>query len=89
MNSTEYILACMGEEAGEVSQAVGKCLRFGLDETWDTRGVPNAQQLADEIRDLNFLAGMLLLPEPSPIKEKEERWYKYRGYSIALGTLVE
>ena len=34
LHNTEYqnhLLACIGEECGELQQAVGKALRFGLD----------------------------------------------------------
>ena len=30
MNLQDYLLACLSEEAGEVTQAVGKAHRFGL-----------------------------------------------------------
>ena len=38
----EHFLACLAEEAGEVVQAVGKILRFGLDDKHPKTGdVPN------------------------------------------------
>ena len=39
-HNTEYqnhLLACIGEECGELQQAVGKALRFGLDVDKETK----------------------------------------------------
>ena len=53
-----YLLACLMEEAGEVTQAAGKCLRFGLERHQPGYGV-NDHVLAAEVGDLLGIADAL------------------------------
>lgn len=57
---TIHLLACIGEECGEVQQAVGKCLRFGLDERWVKEDKANIDALFDEVLDVMAMQEMLI-----------------------------
>lgn len=47
-----HIIGCVTEEAGEVSQAVGKIIRFGLDDRKFVEGNTNLENLKAEVHDL-------------------------------------
>ena len=57
MNRTEHLLACLAEECAEVAQAVGKALRFGLDDGYPGTDRKNADDIAKEL-NLNDLSGV-------------------------------
>jgi NTP pyrophosphatase (non-canonical NTP hydrolase) len=57
MNKTEYLLVCLAEECSEVSHAVAKSLRFGLDD--GHRGITNREQLRLELADVLAIANLL------------------------------
>lgn len=59
MNLKQYLLACLGEEASEIGQEVGKCLRFTPEHTCPVSGKPNVQKLTEEIADLHAILALL------------------------------
>lgn len=97
MNRREHILSAISEEAGEVVQAVGKCLRFGMiDENPNNGYVSNGDQLIQEVNDLIALVELLgeyhyfdtsKLGLPSAITAKKEKYHKFSVYSKRLGFL--
>jgi len=52
MNTQEYLLNCLAEEAAEVIQAISKIQRFGLDSDY-ADGVSNLEALRKEVADFN------------------------------------
>lgn len=52
LSRRNHLLACIGEEAGEIQQAVGKSLRFGLFDTNPATNQTNWLELKGEIHDL-------------------------------------
>lgn len=53
MEDTNYYLACLSEECGEVVQAVGKIIRFGIDDHHPKTGnIPNHEILSRECGDI-------------------------------------
>lgn len=98
MNKTEYLLACIGEECGEVQKVVGKSLRFGLDNCFSKE--PNYEMLDSEIHDVIAAYSMLMecrvaesgRPRwelsPEKIKKKIEKINKYMKESELTGSLV-
>ncbi len=62
--NTEYqnhLLACIGEECGELQQAVGKALRFGLyDHHPDEFSSRNIDDIRMEFRDILAVFQMLM-----------------------------
>lgn len=71
MNKKEYILACISEECGEVSQMVGKCQRFGTDNTKVGRNTSNFEELRKEVHDI--VATYEMLCEEMQIESKLSR----------------
>lgn len=68
-----YILATLTEEAGEVSQIVGKCQRFGLDDYHPKTGnVPNRELMRREVNDLIAVAEMLGIKRDEKLVEKKK-----------------
>lgn len=84
MKKIEHLLACLGEEGGEVAQAVGKCLRFGVYDP--IRNKDNLINLRKEVQDVlacwtlicNELGvtGEFMLKEVEEKKEKVLRFYE-------------
>ena len=94
MNKTEHLLACVAEECGEVQQAVGKCLRFGILDTGPMTDKTNSAQLRNEIHDLIAVYQMLcdVLGESSEldvrvIDLKKDRVLKFMEHARQVGTL--
>lgn len=97
MNFKEYILTCIGEEGGEVTQASSKCLRFGMVDFHPDNGMqPNGTKLIMEVNDL--IAMVELLGETGFIDTKElnsfeakmakkEKFYKYLKYAEKCGCV--
>lgn len=52
MNRDQEILLITQEECAEVTQAISKCFRFGLDNHKPGKPKTNRQHLADELGDL-------------------------------------
>ena len=63
MGDSEYvqshILACVGEECGEIQQIVGKSLRFGILDYHPKTGEQNWSELKKEVHDLVAVYQML------------------------------
>ena len=80
---TAHLLATLGEEGGEVSQMVGKCLRFGLmDKHPKTGNIPNLELLAHEVNDLIGVAEMLgIYRDEMLVQDKKARVLKYMDYA--------
>jgi len=47
-----HIIGCVGEEAGEIGQAIGKIIRFGLHDKKHNDGPDNLTSLRNEVHDL-------------------------------------
>lgn len=99
MNLKEYILTCIGEEGGEISQASSKCLRFGMTDFHPINGMqPNGERLIQEVNDLIAIVELLgecgfvdtsKLNDFGTKQVKKEKFYRYLGYSKSLGTYTE
>lgn len=97
MNNREYLLASLGEEAGEVTQAVGKALRFGLLDSniKDPDSGTNWVKLRQEVHDLVAVYAMLCeefgeVPELDRelLEKKKEKVKKWQEYARSVGTLT-
>lgn len=90
-NRTAHLLACLTEEAGEVSQLVGKCLRFGIQDYHPKTGsIPNIELLENEINDFIAISRMLgIEPNEYEIKAKIKRVEKYMQYAKENGAYKE
>ena len=89
-----HIIGCVTEEAGEVSQAIGKIVRFGLHDHKEHDGPSNLEKLQNEVHDLVAVYQMLCkeLGEPtyfntSKLMAKEERVEHYMEYAKSIGQL--
>lgn len=83
-----YLFGALTEEAGEVSQCVGKILRFGeADFHPKTDNVPNIQLLHEELNDL-FGVAMLLgwSPDQESVRLKQAKVEKYFKYAQNGGS---
>lgn len=59
MNKTDYLLTCLAEESGEIIQAVGKALRFGLEDGYPETERTNRTDLQAELNDLFAVVELL------------------------------
>lgn len=81
----QYLLACLGEECGEVQQVVGKALRFGTyDHHPKTDDIANIELIRREVHDVLAVYTMLMrelsLPEtinPLRIQNKIAKVERY------------
>lgn len=95
LNRLDYLLACVGEEASEVGQEVGKSLRFGLTNAY--RNEPqNIQKLLQEFYQLTAVVDALTQELGVEVPEElAQRWMQQKlvslqktmAESIELGTL--
>ena len=67
MDRTQEIMLILQEECAEVTQAISKCFRFGLDHHKPGKPKTNAQHLEEELGDL--LAMIALLEQTGVITE--------------------
>jgi len=95
MNTKEHLLACLAEACAEVAQAVGKALRFGLDDKGPDSQLTNAELIAKDIIYVIAVVEMLeeagFLPTNHPIRaieEKKNRVDFYMDYAARRGTLI-
>jgi NTP pyrophosphatase (non-canonical NTP hydrolase) len=88
MDLEEYLLVCLAEECAEVSHAVAKALRFGLNHEWPGRGVTNRDALRDELRDVFRLAERLKLDFVG-LPDKGDKFARMMRLSFELGRLDE
>ena len=94
VNRTEYLLACLAEEAVEVAQRATKAMRFGCDEVQPGQELSNTQRIRQELSDLIAVAEMLeeagvpVLPlEVDAIDRKKAKVAAFMEYSRSCGTL--
>ena len=59
MTKEEYLLCCLAEELSEMSQAVGKCLRFRPMNRFEKGGPTNLDNVCTEFTDVMTLIHML------------------------------
>jgi len=92
MNTEQYLLVKLAEEAAEVAQIAIKCAQFGLTEVYPEAGTPNVDRLFGEMNDLLGVFAVLhleevfsWLPDQSQITAKKDKIYKYLEYSRSLG----
>ena len=92
----DHLLACAGEECGEVQQVVGKALRFGIWDHHPDKKITNLEMLRREVHDL--LAVYELICEelgesksidPALIRNKRQRVMHYMGYARDCGQLEQ
>lgn len=100
MNRQEHLLTCLAEEAGEVVQAVGKALRFGLKDGYPGTDRTNENDLKIEMAQLRAVfmmlmdEGFLTLEDDeiekgnAVIKAKVAKVNEYMAYAIRRGALV-
>ena len=98
MNRIEHLLVCASEECAEISQAVDKALRFGLDDGSPDRTTTNEEDIVKELHDLIAVFEMLdeegVIPSvhttdsDKAIDEKKAKVEKYLEYSKSRGTLT-
>ena len=67
MDRTKEIMLILQEECAEVTQAISKCFRFGLDHYKPGKPKTNVQHLEEELGDL--LAMIALLEQTGVITE--------------------
>lgn len=97
MNKIEYLLTCISEEGGEITQAASKCIRFGLDSPSriSKESMTNLQQLITEVNDVIAIISMLheegldisLFMDANQIANKQNKVNFYMQDSIREGLL--
>ena len=98
MTETEYLLACLVEEASEAVCLASKALRFGPEEVLDGQPYTNAERLAGKLVDLGVIQEMLhelgILPEFTTsmtkmvVAAQEAKIKKHMDVSRELGALT-
>ena len=94
ITTVPYLLGTLGEESGEVQQAIGKILRFGLYDQHREKE-SNFLELRKEVHDLVAVYEMLCDEidecsklDPDALKVKKEKVRKYMRYSQEIGQLI-
>lgn len=97
MTETEHLLTFLAEEAGEIVQACGKALRFGLDDGYPGTDRTNANDIAKKCTDLMAVLELLnehgdltwLLPDCAKRMEaKKANVREFMEYARLRGTLM-
>lgn len=91
LNRLDYLLACVGEEASEVGQEVGKCFRFGLLNAYKS-DPQNIQKLLKEFYQLAAVVDALTQELGVEVPEAlAQRWMaeKVQGLKITMAESVE
>jgi len=95
MTETEHLLTCLAEEAGEIVQACGKAMRFGLHNWYPGTDRTNADDIDRECTHLwtvrKMLADRGVFPKPTcrdTFEEKERKVREFMEYSRTRGTLM-
>lgn len=95
MEIKDYLLSCLSEEAGEITQAVGKAHRFGLLDKNPNSNNTNWVDLRNEVHDLIAVYEMLCLEfdradnlDRHLLNAKQQRVTKLMKYSEELGRLA-
>jgi NTP pyrophosphatase (non-canonical NTP hydrolase) len=76
MNKTDEIMFILQEECAEVTQAISKCLRFGIDNYKPGKPKTNREHLAEEIGDLIAMIELCYendIVDPLQVKEAQHR----------------
>ncbi len=96
MNTREYLLALLAEEAVEIAQAAHKCIRFTSEQGFDIKGMNNTCYLEKELSDLFAVVQMLNDTKfldwrinNQEILDKEAKILGYMEHSRKLGVLSE
>lgn len=90
LNRLDYLLACVGEEAGEVGQEVGKCFRFGLLNAYES-DPQNIQKLLKEFYQLAAVVDALTQELGVEVPDAlAQRWMaeKLQGLKITMAESV-
>ena len=97
VRTSEYLLEIVSEEAGEVTQAVSKLLRFGKENRCNPLSSNNEDKLLIEVYQLQGMIehlqelGILRKPSEDEIKNIKEtkinNVYKYMDESIESGII--
>jgi hypothetical protein len=91
---TGHLIGCVTEESGEVSQVIGKIIRFGLYDHHPKHDVCNIELLTREVHDLIAVHQMLMedlgldatVQQPL-IDAKKAKVLEYMKYSEEAGHL--
>jgi NTP pyrophosphatase (non-canonical NTP hydrolase) len=90
----DHLLACIGEECGEIQQVVGKATRFGLYDKNPANDEMNFNLLKKELQDLIAVYEMLCAEEKRDgllnqlaISDKKKRVLYYMEYAREVGEL--
>lgn len=70
---TKEILCIAQEECAEVTQAISKIFRFGIDSSWNGR--TNQERLEEELGDLLAMASLLQTKEIVREQKVLEAWH--------------
>ena len=76
MIKTDEIMYILQEECAEVTQAISKCLRFGIDNYKPGKPKTNREHLAEEIGDLIAMIELCYendIVDPLQVKEAQHR----------------
>jgi len=86
----KYTLYTTAEECSEVSQALMKVLRFGINQANPDNGVTNRQDLEEEIGQLQYCLDKTIqeldLNErliDKSYRNKKETWEKWEAYYVS------
>jgi NTP pyrophosphatase (non-canonical NTP hydrolase) len=60
MNKNDEIMFILQEECAEVTQAISKCLRFGIDNYKPGKPKTNREHLAEELGDLQAMIDLCI-----------------------------
>lgn len=91
-----HIIGCVGEEAGEIGQAIGKIIRFGLHDKKHDDGPDNLTSLRNEVHDLVGAYQMLCVElgedpklDLSKIADKQVKIEHYIQYAKNIDHLKD
>ena len=93
MTKEQHLLIILSEECAEVTQAVSKALRFGLEDTNPTTGITNRFEIIKELSELFGVYemlrdnGTLHTMRDEDIKKKKEKVEHFMKYSIERNQL--
>jgi NTP pyrophosphatase (non-canonical NTP hydrolase) len=76
MNKNDEIMFILQEECAEVTQAISKCLRFGIDNYKPGKPKTNREHLAEEMGDLIAMIELCYendIVDPLQVKEAQHR----------------
>lgn len=98
MKLSEYLLMCLTEECGEVSQRASKAGRFGINEVQPGQNLTNDTRLEIELSDLAGIVELLIetgviaidpFTDRARIDAKKAKVAEYMEYSARVGCLQD